>query len=671
MKLSFKSIKVKLILSMLLLCIIPLVIVGVISYSQSKSILLEKLKVTSGQTLAEIESSLDNYFTGLGMQLKQVGNSEFINELDMYEQNIPYAIYTLKDIKDSNTDIVNTFYATEKGKYVNHAQLFTDTGVDYTKEEWYVKAANDKKNTIIMPPHIDSVTKKAVVKVVRGVQHNSKTNENLAKVAGVIGMDMSLEGISKVFSKSKVGDSGYIIITSGNGTVISHRDSSVIGSDLSSSLNIWDKVVANDEGFEKFSLDGNNSFAVYHTHEMTGWKVIAVLDESELNKDVNHIKNIIFLVILAVTVVAVLLSMIIGNSIGKNVRKLKDSFGMAAQGDLTAVADIKSKDELGQLGKDFIVMLAKISTIMKDVSASAETMLEASSQIGTMVQETTASVAEVSKAMMEVSEGSNRQAENAQESTRNIEKLSKKLDDITELTKEVEHISLDTEKLGEKGLEFMKVLTDRADKAKQSTINVNSIVNDVDMSISQINTISDSIAQITEQTNLLSLNASIEAARAGEAGKGFAVVADEIRKLAEKSRASTVQIQKIIETIRSKSAFAVEAIGSAESAINEQDKAMLETKQVFDEIINGVITLSDKIVNIKDSTVSIDESKDIVVQQIHNISAISQETASVTEEVSASTEQVSATMQELTSHAEQLQKLATKLQEEVGKFKVN
>lgn len=118
---------------------------------------------------------------------------------------------------------------------------------------------------------------------------------------------------------------------------------------------------------------------------------------------------------------------------------------------------------------------------------------------------------------------------------------------------EMDIISIDTKELSSKGLSMIGTLIEKSNKTKESTLEVDDLVQDMNQSTKQINLISQTIASITEQTNLLSLNASIESARAGEAGKGFAVVADEIRKLAEQSKASAEEITATMEEFTSHS----------------------------------------------------------------------------------------------------------------------
>jgi methyl-accepting chemotaxis protein len=204
----------------------------------------------------------------------------------------------------------------------------------------------------------------------------------------------------------------------------------------------------------------------------------------------------------------------------------------------------------------------------------------------------------------------------------------------------------------------------------EASIKVSEIVADVNKSAREISSISDAINAITEQTNLLSLNASIEAARAGEAGKGFAVVADEIRKLAEQSKNSTEQIKAIIETIQLKATTAVQAMDNTRKIGSEQNDAVSRTEQIFTDILRSITTLTEKVEKVKKSVESMQVQKQVFVSQVENTSAISEETASSTEEVTASTEEVTSTMERFTEHTAELQELAEKLNEEIGKFKI-
>jgi methyl-accepting chemotaxis protein len=581
----------------------------------------------------------------------------------LLDERIPYAKSTLKDIKESDEDVFSTYFGTEDGKFMIYPE--GDMGKDFNHKErpWYKNAIANKGKVIISQPFNDARTKKLVVSV-------SKTVERDGKLVGVVSMNISLENQSKSLAEIKIGENGYVYITDINGIILSHPDSKLIGTDTPTKLSIWDEVKSKNSGFTKYNYEGQNKFATYETNDDASWKLVAVVNESELNKDINLILMTILLVVAAASIVLIFIASFLSKSMTGNASKLNNAFNKAAEGDLTVRTDIKTKDEFGSLGRNFNGMLENIATLMGEVGASSKIVLETSVTLASMAEETTASIGQVSHAVDEIAQGASQTAHNSQSGAVEINDLSQKLDMVTVSTEDIGLISEETQILSIKGLEKIQLLGEKSNKTRLSTAHVGTIVIDMNKSTEQINIISDSIAQITEQTNLLSLNASIEAARAGEAGRGFAVVADEIRKLADQSKKSTEEIKRIIETIQGRSFTAVKAMEETERNVKEQDKAVGETQQIFNEIIQAIKILGQKIKEIKKDTFSINSKKEKVVEEIENISSISEETASATEEVSASTEQINATMEELTRYVENLQILSQKLGEGVGRFRI-
>ncbi|AWI04284.1 methyl-accepting chemotaxis protein [Clostridium drakei] len=662
-KFKLNSIRTKLVISLISICLIPLIISGAVSYVKSKSILNKKLSLTSSQSLLQIENGLTNYFTGFSDIVSLTANNPSIVNIDT-DNNTQIISKTLKGIQESDKDILGVYYGTSSGKFTIYPNAKMPDGYDSTKRDWYKQALNDKGKVIITPPYKDAATGNNVVTLAKTVEKNGQ-------IVGVIGMDCSLITLSQKISSQKIGTTGYVFISDISGTILAHPHKEFIGTKEASNLSFWNKVKSEDNGFINYTYNGTKKFGVYETNKLTGWKLVACLNETELSNDTMAILQITSLIILVMALLSIGLSLLLSKGISNNIKSLKHVFAKASNGDLTVSITSTTKDEFKDLAESFNLMMKNISELITSVTKSSEIVLDTSSNLANISEEVTASITEVSKAIEEVSLGATEQAQNAQKGASEMENLSDKLDKINISSNEMDKISKDTKELSSKGLSMIHTLVEKSDKTKTTTKSVNDIIYAMNESAKQINIISETISDITAQTNLLSLNASIESARAGEAGKGFAVVAEEIRTLAEQSQSSTKKIKEIIAAIQKKSETAVSAINSTEAAVNDQYLAVNKTEEIFNNILKSIETMITKVDEVKMLIVDTNDKKQSTLAEIENISSISEQTASASQEVTASTEEITATMEDFTQHSNKLQMLAKQLETQITKFKVN
>jgi len=661
---KLNSIRTKLIISLLGICVIPLIILGYGANKQAKVILNEKLKTTSQQTLLEVNDGVDNYFNGFNSLVTMLStNYNFINA----DKEEPYSFTAamLKNIKESNKDIFSVYFATEDGKFEISPTEKMPYGYNPKEKNWYKKALEGNNQVIITLPFQDAQTGKSVVAIAKAIERDGN-------VIGVCAMSVSLDTLLERIGTKKIGNTGYIFISDIEGkNMIVNPNKDLIGTNNASKQSFWEDIKTQDKGVVTYADNNAKMFGVYETNKATGWKLVATLDEKEIINDTNSILITTVSITLVIVLISIVLSLFLSKGISENIKKLKEVFEKASKGDLTISVTPSTKDEFMDLAYSFNKMIKNISELMDNVTKSSKTVLETSTNLASMSEEVTASIGEVTRAIQDVSQGATNQSQNAQNGVSEMNDLSSRLDKISENSYEMDKLSITTRELGSKGLSMIDTLIDKSGKTKTATSEVNDIVQDMNESTKIINTISESISQITEQTNLLSLNASIESARAGEAGKGFAVVAEEIRKLAEESKKSTEEIKGIIVNIQEKSEAAVIAIKTTGDVVIEQDLAVISAQEIFSEILKSIGEMIDKVEDVKTSVIDINKRKEIVITEIENISSISEETAAASEEVTASTEEIGTAMDRFTKYSDELQLLAEKLDSELEKFKIN
>ena len=196
------------------------------------------------------------------------------------------------------------------------------------------------------------------------------------------------------------------------------------------------------------------------------------------------------------------------------------------------------------------------------------------------------------------------------------------------------------------------------------------IVDKVGTSTEKINTMVGIISDISDQTNLLSLNAAIEAARAGDAGRGFAVVAEEIRKLAEVSASSASEISETINEVNSQVSYMVQQTEESVTHIKENSEKITVSCGIFERIYENVTETDNMISEIVTEIAHVD---DVAT----NIAALSEEQSASTEEILASTENLTEASRQLSedshvvaSSADDVSAAAVALSEHMKKFKI-
>ncbi|WP_262173756.1 methyl-accepting chemotaxis protein [Saccharococcus sp. Marseille-Q5394] len=658
-----KSLKTKIIFAALILFFVGTVLMAFMLNGQVKKRSLESVIDSSDAISNQIGHAVENFLAQYSKGIDSLTDSDEIMDFTGPRGSIvseAELVQRLESFLEVYSDAVAVYYA-QPSKHTVIYPVSDLSGFDPTSRPWYEIAIGEPGKVQWSSPYIDEVSGNFMITASIAVEKNGR-------VVGVAGVDLMLSAITDMLNSTYIPHDGYSTLFDENGTAIAHPTLS--GENLMETAYVKN-MYSSDQGDEAFKDEnGKKMISVHSTIPEFGWKVSTVYEQNKLMEMSRQLLLSIFIIsIITLAVVGIGLYFLISRML-KPIARLRSLMDDVAEGDLTVQSDIRTKDEIGQLGENFNKMIANMHDIISVVNQSADNVRTNSESLSAVAEETSASSSEVAHAVNEIAHGASRSAEDAETVTEKSDELGRQINDITERAISMKTIAEHTGEMNANGQTQMHNLQQTFESSGANLKSMNDAISTLGEKVKEIGGVMETITDISSQTNLLALNASIEAARAGEHGKGFAVVAEEVRKLAEMSARATEEVKVTVLQLQEESRLVTSQMDETIATFRDQESVVQETEKTFAQLSDLMETMQASIDSISNEIHSVAHHKDEVTMTIQTMAATSQETAAACEEVSASTDEQLRAIQSVTDAAETLTDLSEKLNLAIDRFKM-
>ncbi len=656
------SIKFKLVLIMILLAAIPILITTFLSVNNMTSEALESGESINLKQVETVGLELNSLVQQNIKMLETIAASPATLELignPTDEGKLADMATTLQAVDAILDDGNSTVLTGADGENIVRS---TGNLVNIAERGYFITAMKGQKN--VSDASVSKTTGGLICVIAVPVKDASGTP------VGVLTRNYSIDVLHEMLASEASADQ-TMLITDLTGTVIAHSAREINADsepDDRSGASFF--ITSAQSGTYQGEESGAKAVISYYKEPITGWSIVVARDYDSIMSTATRTAIIFVILGVVLAAVAILIALWLANSIDKPIKEINASLETLADGRFVKIKQFQNRDdEFGSMVKSMNFVIDKIQKIVTDIKKSAVNVTNSAVELADSTDQISKTADDVSSAVQDIAHGATQQATEVQDASTSTGQISDNIqrvaDNSTSLAGTADTMNENSKEAADQ-LEKLKASSDQMSKAVEE---ITERISATGEAVENISGRVEAINSIASQTNLLALNASIEAARAGEAGRGFAVVAEEISKLADDSAMGANAIREQMTILLSESQSAIATAQEVKEA-TESQKAILETTiGSINSLIDQIGTTVSGVETITSDAKACDSSRNIIVEAISSLSAISEENAASCEETSASMQELNATINILAKAADDLKLVSDSLSSAIEFFK--
>lgn len=671
---KFRKIGTSLLITVILIIILLSGTISLTAYVIAKNSLINTSKELLLNKAHDSGLIVDERIKNYLISIDSLGSLELLSNIDnSWEEKIEYLQAEKKRLNLSNIGIASTegYLRLDNNKTVDISNL------------WFFKQANLGLPSFSAPFYREE-SGQVDIAMAAPLKHDRK-------VVGVIVAYKDAKEFYGIAQDIHIGKTGYAYIIDENINVISHPTLEIIKQNENTKIDFKDSIGEVDEdskkridnilqeikgkniGIDWYKQNGEKKYIGYAPIPSKGWTILVHITEKEILSELDKLNTYLPSISLLALIFGIILSYFISKNLSNRIVSISNQTTSLAELDLSFSIDEKirnRKDEIGIMAKAIQSVINNIKFFAAEIQTSSHSLSSSSVKLAAITQESFASSNSVAEAANNINSKANIQLKEILRVSNEIKNVNNSFNLVLEQIKDIKFLNDKAHSNAYKGKESIDGLIGQMININNSSEKVKSSLKDINISSKEMDRILIIIEKIAEKTNLLALNAAIESAKAGEYGRGFAVVAKEIRLLADQTKSSTNEINKLIKNNQNIISYANQSMEYSDCEINKGIITVNETKVVFDEmatIFNNVVE------EMNESTITLNNVEDNLYNAMNSMirtETITKEVVMEINDVSAATEEQMASMGELTSSTDSLSELADNLYSLINKIKL-